>query len=116
MKREQDTLIISRNGEDAFRGLLAETIEQKYSTINAELGRPDQGLAKLVLTLIELLRRLLEQEALRQVDRNQLTEAQIENLGCAFEQLEQKIHELQETFGLSDEDLNLDLGPLGTLL
>lgn len=116
MKRGQDTLIMSRNGEDAFRELLAETVEQKCSTVNAELGRPDQGLAKLVLTLIELLRRLLEQEALRQVDRNQLTEAQIESLGFAFEQLEQKIHELQATFGLSDEDLNLDLGPLGTLL
>ncbi len=84
--------------------------------INADPERVDQGLAKLVLTLIELIRRLLEQQALRRMDNNTLTEEEIERIGNTFIQLEAKMTELKEVFGLNDEDLNIDLGPLGNLM
>jgi translation elongation factor EF-1beta len=76
----------------------------------------EQGLAKLVLTLIELLRRLLERQAIRRMEGGTLNEAQVEEMGSALMKLEQKIHELTNTFGLKPEDLNLDLGPIGKLL
>ena len=76
----------------------------------------EQGLAKLVLTLIELLRRLLERQAIRRMEGGSLTEQQVEEMGAALMKLEQKIHELTHTFGLKPEDLNLDLGPIGRLL
>ena len=84
--------------------------------INTDPERVDQGLAKLVLTLIELIRRLLEQQALRRMDHNTLTEEEIERIGNTFIQLEAKMTELKEVFGLKDEDLNIDLGPLGNLM
>ena len=76
----------------------------------------EQGLAKLVLTLIELLRRLLERQAIRRMEGGTLTEQQVEEMGAALMKLEQKIHELTATFNLKPEDLNLDLGPIGKLL
>jgi hypothetical protein len=75
-----------------------------------------RGLAQLVLTLIELLRQLMERQAIRRVEAGGLTDDQIERLGQALMTLEQRMEELQEEFGLSQEDLNLDLGPLGKLL
>ena len=75
-----------------------------------------RGLAQLVLTLIELLRQLMERQAIRRVDAGGLTEEQVERLGQALMALEQRMEELKEEFGLADEDLNLDLGPLGRLL
>lgn len=84
--------------------------------INADQSNVEQGLAKLVLTLIELLRQLLERQALRRIEGGSLTEDQIERLGDTFMKLEQKMNELKQTFGLSEEDLNLNLGPLGNLM
>jgi hypothetical protein len=75
-----------------------------------------RGLAQLVLTLIELLRQLMERQAIRRVDAGGLSEEQVERLGQALMALEQRMQELKEEFGLADEDLNLDLGPLGRLL
>ena len=76
----------------------------------------EQGLAKLVLTLIELLRQLLERQAIRRMEGGTLTDQQVEEMGQALMKLEQKIHELTHSFGLKPEDLNLDLGPIGKLL
>lgn len=75
----------------------------------------EQGLARLVLSLIELLRRLLERQAIRRMEGGTLEDAQIEEMGLALMKLEQKIRELAQHFGLRPEDLNVDLGPLGTL-
>ena len=75
-----------------------------------------RGLAQLVLTLIELLRQLMERQAIRRVEAGGLSEEQVERLGQALIALEQRMDELKEDFGLADADLNLDLGPLGTLL
>lgn len=74
------------------------------------------GLAKLVLTVVELLRQLSERQAVRRMEAGSLTEAEIERVGGALLRLEDKMKELKTHFGLSDEDLNLDLGPLGRLL
>lgn len=76
----------------------------------------EQGLARLVLSLIELLRQLLERQAIRRMEGNSLTDHQVEDMGAALMKLEAKIHELAEHFGLTPADLNLDLGPLGNLL
>ena len=73
------------------------------------------GLAQLVLTLVELLRELMERQALRRIDAGSLTAAQIERMGTTFLRLSEEIDRLKEYFGFRDEDLNLDLGPLGKL-
>ena len=76
----------------------------------------EQGLARLVLSLIELLRRLLERQAIRRMEGGTLTALQIEEMGVALMKLEEKVLELTESFGLKPSDLNLDLGPIGKLL
>jgi Gas vesicle protein K len=75
-----------------------------------------RGLAQLVLTLIELLRQLMERQAIRRVEGGGLSEEQVERLGRGLMALEERMEELKNEFGLADEDLNLDLGPLGRLL
>jgi hypothetical protein len=86
------------------------------SRIDCTAENIEQGLAKLVLSLIELLRQLLERQAIRRMEGGSLTEAQVEEMGQALMTLEAKIRELAEHFGLTPADLNLDLGPLGNLL
>lgn len=76
----------------------------------------EQGLAKLVLTVIELLRQLMERQAMRRVENDSLTDEQLEELGLTLMRLEEKMQELKIVFGLENEDLNIDLGPLGKLL
>src|SRR5438874_8749402 len=76
----------------------------------------EQGLAKLVLGLIELLRQVLERQAIRRMQGGSLTDEQVEGMGEGLMKLEAKIHELADHFGLTPADLNLDLGPLGNLL
>ena len=75
----------------------------------------EQGLAKLVLTLIDFLRQLLERQAIRRMEGGTLSDQEIEQMGEALMKLEGKIRELAEQFGLSPADLNIDLGPLGRL-
>ena len=84
--------------------------------INADPEKVEQGLAKLVLTLVELLRRLLEKQALRRIEAGSLTPEEIERMGVTFLRLEEQMAELRAHFGLSEEDLNLSLGPLGDLM
>ena len=83
--------------------------------INADPDKVEQGLARLVLTLIELLRGVLEHQAIRRMDGGTLTEEQVERLGLALMRLNERMEELKATFGLTDDDLNIDLGPLGRL-
>ena len=84
--------------------------------VNADPERVEQGLAQLVLTLVELLRQLMERQALRRMDQGTLSDEQIERLGDTFMKLEQRMEKLKREFGLEDRDLNLNLGPLGDLL
>ncbi|HEV8446024.1 MAG TPA: gas vesicle protein K [Gemmatimonadaceae bacterium] len=83
--------------------------------INADPERVEQGLARLVLTVIELLREVLEHQAVRRMDGGTLSEEQVEQLGLALLKLNHRMDELKGIFGLTDEDLNIDLGPLGRL-
>ena len=84
--------------------------------INADPEHVEKGLAQLVLTLVELLRQLMERQALRRMENGSLTGEQIDRLGETFMKLEQRMEELKEHFELEDGDLNLSLGPLGDLL
>lgn len=84
--------------------------------LNVDPKHVEAGLAKLVLTLVELIRQLLEREAIRHMDRETLSPEQVERLGTAFVLLQEKIAELRDYFGLTAEDLNVDLGPLGKVL
>ena len=86
------------------------------SRINIDAQSVEQGLAKLVLTLIEFIRRLLEKQAVRRMEGGDLSPEQIEELGLALMKLEAKLQELKTQFGLTDDDLNLDLGPIGRLI
>jgi hypothetical protein len=84
--------------------------------IEADPERVDAGLARLVLTLIEFLRQVLEHQAVRRLDAGTLSEEEQERLGLAFLRLRDRMVELRTTLGLTEQDLNLDLGPLGRLL
>jgi len=76
----------------------------------------ERGLAALVLTVVELLRQLMERQALRRVEEGSVTDAQAERLGYTLMRLDERMTELLEKFGLERDQLNIDLGPLGTLL
>jgi hypothetical protein len=84
--------------------------------VNADPESVERGLAQLVLTIIELLRQLMERQALRRIDGGNLSEEQVERLGQTFMELDKRMEELCDQFGLTEKDLNLDLGPLGRLL
>ena len=110
----------TENLDDFLRGLDKVTVE------HVDLGVPprvrldphnvEKGLAKLVLTLIELLRQLMERQAIRRMEGGSLADEEIERLGQTFMKLEQRMRELKRAFGLENEDLNLNLGPLGKLM
>lgn len=84
--------------------------------IETEPDTVERDLIKLVLTVVELVRQLMERQALRRVDQGDLTEGQEERIGMTLMLLEERMTELRERYGLSAADLNLDLGPLGSLL
>ena len=84
-----------------------------------DMGNPketEQGLAKLILTIVELIRRLMEKEAYRRVKRGTLSPTEIQKLGLSLKAVKKKIKEVQTIFGIEDEELNIDLGPLGNLM
>lgn len=84
--------------------------------INIDPKNVEKGLAKLVLTLVELIRKLLEKQATRRVESGSLSDAEIERVAEALVKIENKMQELKEIFGLKDEELNINLGPLGDLM
>lgn len=105
-------------GDAQALSALTEAMEHAARTPRVELDEENvqAGLVRLVLAVVELVRQLLERQALRRIDAGTLDEEQIERLGVTFLRLQEQIKSLQEQFGLTDEDLNLDLGPLGTTL
>jgi hypothetical protein len=76
----------------------------------------ERDLFKLVLTIVELVRQLMEKQALRRVDEGDLSDEQLEGLGSGLMHLEQAMEDLKARYGLTTSDLNIDLGPLGPLL
>jgi hypothetical protein len=103
------------NLDDFVRGLqrLGNSLPRR---VNADPHNVERGLAKLVLTLIDLLRQLMERQAIRRMEGASLSDEEVERLGQTFMLLEKRLEELKETFGLKNEDLSLDLGPLGKLM
>ncbi|NYI95942.1 hypothetical protein HNR12_002219 [Streptomonospora nanhaiensis] len=91
----------------------ADSLRHRIAT---EPDTVERDLIKLVLTVVELVRQLMERQALRRVDVGDLTEEQEERIGMTLMLLEERMTELRERYGLSAADLNLDLGPLGSLL
>ncbi len=84
--------------------------------IDADPEDVERGLVTLVLTVVELLRQLMERQALRRVDQGDLSDMKVEQIGATLLALDERMVELREHFGLTPADLNIDLGPLGPLL
>jgi uncharacterized protein YjiS (DUF1127 family) len=109
--------LLTGAGDLEFVSRRLERVENAFPRrVSADPEKVEQGLAQLVLTLIELLRQLMERQALRRMEDGTLSDEQIERLGLTFMRLADRMDELKATFGLRGEDLNLELGPLGSLL
>ncbi|MEO7217260.1 MAG: gas vesicle protein GvpJ [Gemmatimonadaceae bacterium] len=112
-----------KGGPEAYSEGAQEPVERSLNAvaqglperINADAAGPETGLARLVLTLIEVLRKVLEHQAVRRMEGGRLSGEEIERLGLALAKLNDRMGELKRVFGLSDDDLNIDLGPLGRL-
>ena len=112
----RDKLLHAPPDLDTFAGDLPRVDDVLSRRVNADPENVQRGLAQLVLTIVELLRQLMERQALRRIDGGTLTEEEVERLGRTFMELDKRMAELREEFGLDEKDLNLDLGPLGSLL
>ena len=107
----------------SFDGTTSPFDQVAESTINSLTGRVtadpetvERGLVQLVLTVVELLRQVMERQAVRRLDAGAMTPEETERVGRTLMLLEHRMAELRDHFGLTPEDLNLDLGPLGKLL
>lgn len=107
---------VDADDAELFAAELADIAPALPSRIDATPEDVEAGLAKLVLTLVEFLRQILEHQAVRRMEGGTLTDEEIEKLGLTLMRLQERLAELKEAFGLADEDLNLDLGPLGKLI
>lgn len=105
-----------REGERDLTAELAALAEHLPSRIDVDPEAVQKDLARLVLTLVELLRRVVEHQALRRMDDGDLSDEQVERMGTALWKLEEKMGEIKDVLGLAGEELNVDLGPLGKLL
>ena len=105
---------IESDSIEAFAEALAREKSAFASRIDLNPEKVEQGLVKLVLALVELIRQLLERQAIRRMDGGSLSDEEIERLGTTFMKLEHRMEELKRHFGI--DDLNIDLGPLGKLL
>ena len=112
----RDKVLHAPRDLDPFAGELPRIDDALSRRVNADPESVQRGLAQLVLTIVELLRQLMERQALRRIDSGSLSDEQEERLGQTFMELDQRMAELREEFGLTEEDLNIDLGPLGRLL
>jgi Gas vesicle protein K len=111
-----DKLLTAPDDLDPFARELPRLGDALSRRLVADPESVERGLAQLVLTVVELLRQLVERQALRRVEAGGLDNETVERLGRTLMALEERMQELKETFGFEDEDLNLDLGPLGRLL
>lgn len=100
---------------DALRHELEAKRAELLPRWNADPEDVQRSVAQLVLSLVEFLRKLLERQAIRRMEAETLDEEEIERIGLALMRLETTVHEMAAQFGLSPEELNLDLGPLGRL-
>lgn len=93
------------------------TQERAHPTrLETDADTVERDLMRLVLTVVELIRQLMEKQALRRVEQDDLAEEQVEGLGLGLMRLEEAMTELRERYGFSPDDLELDLGPISALL
>jgi Gas vesicle protein K/Gas vesicle protein len=107
--------------EEILASVLSSTIDYEPNQriapkTNVDPDNVEKGLVKLVLTLVDLIRKLMEKQAIRRLEAGQLNVEEIEKMGHTFLLLDERMGQIKKTFGLKDEDLNLDLGPLGKLI
>ncbi len=101
--------------EDPMQAALAEVARTLPDRIDVDPEAVQRDLARLVLTIIELVRRVVEHQAIRRMDDPDLSDAQVERMGVALQRLDEKLAEIKGVFGLAEGDLDVDLGPLGKL-
>jgi hypothetical protein len=101
---------------DLLAARLGEIAPLLPARLDASPEDIDAGVAKLVLTLVEFIRQVLEHQAVRRMEGGGLTDEEVEKLGLALMRLQNRVQEVKDVFGLRGEDLNIDLGPLGRLL
>jgi hypothetical protein len=104
------------SGLDDFAWILESGASSTPRQIAINPENVANGLGKLVLTLVELIRQLLEKQAIRRMEGGTLTDTEVERLGVTFQRLSEQVLVLKKTFGLEGEELNIDLGPLGKLI
>jgi hypothetical protein len=112
----ENKILFNTGSFDTLTDEIGKIVTQADSKIRLTPDNADSGLAKLVLTLVELIRKLVEKQAMRRVDSGSLTDEEIERLGETLMKLEMKMEELKKHFNLTDRDLNINLGPLGDLM
>ena len=107
---------VDADDAELFAAELAEIAPSLPSRIDANPEDIEAGLGKLVLTLVEFLRQVLEHQAVRRMEGGTLSDEEVERLGLALMRLQERLEEIKAEFGLAGEDLNIDLGPLGRLI
>ena len=101
---------------DAIRDQIAQLADHRPPRWNADPEDVKRSVLKLVLTLVELIRQLLERQAIRRMEAGTLTDEETEAVGLALMRLQETVHDLAQQFDISPDELNLDLGPVGRLL
>jgi hypothetical protein len=112
----ENKILFNTGSLDGISEELGHLTNHDESKLKLTPDNADSGLAKLVLTLVELIRKLVEKQAMRRVDGGTLSDEEIERLGETLMKLEMKMEELKKHFHLTDRDLNINLGPLGDLM
>lgn len=101
---------------DALRAEIERQAAAAAPRWNADPEEVQKSVARLILALVEFLRKLMEKQAIRRMEAGTLTEEEVENVGLALMRLEETLHDIAGRFGLKPDELNLDLGPLGKLI
>jgi hypothetical protein len=101
---------------DALRAEIERQAAAVAPRWNADPEEVQKSVARLILALVEFLRKLMEKQAIRRMEAGTLTEEEVENVGLALMRLEETLHDIAGRFGLKPDELNLDLGPLGKLI
>lgn len=120
LKQGQENQDVTEEDKEYIRSLENEIkkAEENIPRI-IDAGNPkkaEKGIAQLVLTLVKLIKDLMYREARRRIAKGSLSEAEIQKLGLTFKALDKKVEEIRAIFGLEDEELNINLGPLGKLM
>ena len=113
---QQDAVHLEIEELDALRAEIERRAAAEAPRWNADPEEVQRSVARLLLTLVEFLRKLMEKQAIRRMEAGTLSEEEIEKLGLALMRLEETLHDIAARFSLAPEDLNLDLGPLGRLI